>query len=187
MINFLHQHLSEVIEIDNDEFETVSKFFKPVKFLKRQFVIQENQSVDTMFFVVDGLLKSSLIDDTGKEHILQFATQNWWISDFQAYFKRERSTLAVQCLENSSLIGISFENFEKVCREFPAIEHFFRVKSNLGYAALQTRIVSLMSDSAKQRYEKFIDQYPDLFQKISKQLVANYLGVTRETLSRLYT
>lgn len=185
MNHILKQQITELVELEDEEYDLVSKYFTEQKFRKRQFVIQENQPVDKMFFVVDGLLKSSLIDNTGKERILQFAIKDWWISDFQAYFKRERSTLAIQCLEDSVLIGITFDNFEKVCKKFPLIEHFFRVKSNIGYAALQKRIISLLTLSAKERYEAFVIQYPILFPQISKQHIANYLGVTRETLSRL--
>ncbi|WP_294281965.1 Crp/Fnr family transcriptional regulator [uncultured Chryseobacterium sp.] len=185
MNDTFRNHLLEIIELNEAEYELIERHFSSFKFRKHQFVIQENQHVDHMYFVSEGLLKCGLIDAAGKEHILQFACTDWWVSDFQAYFKREPSTLAVQCLSDAELIGISYTNMEALCAQLPKMEHFFRVKSNFGYVALQKRIVSLMSHSARERYDTFLNQYPELVRKISKQLLANYLGVSRETLSRL--
>ena len=185
MENLLKNHIAELVDITDYDFEIIKSYFTLQKFRKRQFVVQENQTVKEMFFVADGLLKCGTIDNSGKEHILQFATQDWWITDFQGFFRQENASLDVQCLEDCVLFAISFHNFENLCRDIPKIEHFFRLKSNSGYVALQRRIMSLMSDTAKERYEAFLRQYPNLFQRISKQTLANYLGVTRETLSRL--
>ncbi|MDQ1096862.1 MULTISPECIES: Crp/Fnr family transcriptional regulator [Chryseobacterium] len=185
MNDTFRNHLCEIIDLTDAEYELIKGYYSSFRFRKHQFVIQENQHVDYMYFVSEGLLKCSLTDALGKEHILQFACKNWWISDFQAYFKQEPSTLSVQCLSDSELIGISYQDMEALHLQFPKMEHFFRVKSNFGYIALQKRIVSLMSHSARERYDAFLNQYPDLVQKISKQLLANYLGVSRETLSRL--
>ncbi len=185
MNDVFKQHIAELVEFSDEEYLLIMSYFKPVKFRKRQFVIQENQRVDQMFFVVKGLLKSSFIDDIGKEHILQFASENWWVSDFAAFYKQEKSTVAIECIEESELLGISFADLDRLCMEFPKMEHFFRLKSNFGYVALQKRILSFMVDSAKSRYDSFCTQYPHLIQRLPKQLIANYLGLSRETLSRL--
>lgn len=186
MLNILKEHIEQVLKLDEKEFDSIVPFFKTEKFRKRQFVIQENQPVLKIYFVCKGLLKSGFMDDIGKEHILQFACKNWWISDFTAFFKQENSTLAIDCIEDSELLSISFDNLNKICAEVPKMEHFFRVKSNFGYISLQQRILSMMKDSAKDRYEIFCNQYPTIIEKVPKQLIANYLGVSRETLSRLY-
>ncbi len=185
MSETLRQHFKQITNVSDEEFENIFSFFQRQRFRKRQFVIQENQWIDEVYFVEKGLLKSSFIDDIGKEHILQFACENWWISDFTAFFKKEKSTISIECIEDSDLLSISFSALELLCEKYPKIEHFFRVKSNLGYVALQQRILSLMTQSAKIRYDNFCKQYPEIIQKIPKQQIANYLGVSRETLSRL--
>lgn len=179
------EHVAEFVETNDIDYQLILSYFSLQKFRKRQFVIQENQNVEYVYFVKKGLLKSSFIDDLGKEHILQFASENWWISDFAAFYKQEKSTLSVECIEDSELLGITFENLDKLCKEIPKMERFFRLKSNYGYVALQKRILSLLSDSAKIRYESFCTMYPNIIQRIPKQLIANYLGLSRETLSRL--
>ena len=187
MSHFLHTHIREIIDLTDDEFETLQGFFTKKRFRKRQFLIQEHQPVHEIFLIEKGILKSSIIDDTGKEHILQFAAPNWWISDFAGFFKQETSSLAVECIEDSEVYAVSYEDLNILCSKLPTMERFFRIKSNFGYVALQQRILSLMSKSAKERYEDFIQQYPGFIDHIPKQLIASYLGVSRETLSRLYS
>lgn len=187
MSQFLKAHILEVISLNDDDFETVLSFFTQKKFRKRQFLIQEHQPVHEIYLIEKGILKSSIIDGTGKEHILQFAAPNWWISDFAAFFKQENASLAVDCIEDTEVYAITYENLNSLCSKFPAMEHFFRVKSNFGYVALQQRILSLISKSAKERYEDFVRQYPGFSEHIPKQFIASYLGVSRETLSRLYS
>lgn len=186
MGHFLKEHIQAIVTLTDDEFEIVQGSFIKKRFRKRQFLIQEHQPVHEIFLIEKGIVKSSFIDHTGKEHILQFAASNWWISDFAAFFKQETSSLAIDCIEDCEVYAISHEHLNALCIKVPAIEHFFRVKSNFGYVALQQRILSLMSKSAKERYEDFIKQYPGFTDHIPKQLIASYLGVSRETLSRLY-
>lgn len=185
MYDILKQHLEELIDINEEEYQMIWPHFQSVKFRKRQFVIQEDQTIVPIYFVVKGLLKSSFFDDAGKEHILQFASENWWASDFAAFYKQEKSTLSLECIEDTELLKLSYQDMEQLCQAFPKMEHFFRLKSNFGYVALQKRILSLMADSAKNRYESFCLHYPHLIQRLPKQLIANYLGLSRETLNRL--
>lgn len=185
MTDIFKQHIAQLIDIEDDEYERVRTYFKTKNCRKRQFLVQEGQAVTQIYFVQKGLLKSSFVDDIGKEHILQFACENWWVSDFTAFYKQEISTIAVDCIEDAELLSISFQDLDLICKEIPKMEHFFRLKSNFGFVALQKRILSLMSDSAKSRYESFCQQYPNILQRVPKQLIANYLGLSRETLSRL--
>lgn len=91
----------------------------------------------------------------------------------------------IDCIEDTEVLCISATDREKLCAEMHKMEHFFRKKSNAGYVALLRRILSLLNDNAKQRYQQFVEQYPKLLKKVPKTLIASYLGVSRETLSRL--
>ncbi len=110
---------------------------------------------------------------------------DWWICDYQAYFNQTNATLDIVCLEDVEVLCLSLLNREKLCAEIHKVEHFFRRKSNGGYIALQQRILSLMNNNAKERYEQLMQQHPSLIQRVPKSLIAAYLGVSRETLSRL--
>lgn len=181
----LRAHIEEIVQLTNDEFEYVLSHFSYRKFLKNQYVIQNGDYARYDYFVISGLLKSWDIDDKGKTHIILFATENWWISDPSAFYGQTLATLNVDCLENSETLYISLENKEKLCLEMRKMEYFFRKKTTSGYIALQKRILSLISFNAKQRFEYLIQQYPDLLQRVPKNLIASYLGISRETLSRL--
>lgn len=187
MSEFLRKHIENIVELSDEEFNEVLTFFRLKKYRKRQFLIQENQLADELFIVKSGLLKCGLIDHSGKEQILQFATKDWWISDYTAFFKRQPARLAVDCMEDCEVYAITYSQVNEMCSKMPKMEHFFRVKGNFGYCALQDRVLALMSKTAKERYEDFIHQYSEWSNKIPKQLIASYLGVSRETLSRLYS
>jgi CRP-like cAMP-binding protein len=180
----LRRHFEKIITLTDQEFDYIFSHFTIKKLKKHQFLIQEGDDVLNAYFVVKGLLKAYHIDKDGKEYILQFAMEDWWVSDFQAYYNQSRATLNIDCLEEVELLSLSLENQEKICAEFHKIEHFFRRKTNFGYVALQRRILTMLNSNAKERYEQLLLQYPNLFQRVTKTLIASYLGVSRETLSR---
>jgi CRP-like cAMP-binding protein len=180
----LRQHIEKITPISDQEFEYILSHFTTKKLKKHQFLIQEGENVVNDYFVLSGLLKASHIDKEGKEYIMQFAMEDWWITDYQAYFNQSTATLTIDCIEEVELLCLSLQNRDKICADLHKIEHFFRKKSNMGYIALQRRILSFLNSNAKERYEQLLLQYPNLFQKVPKTLIASYLGVSRETLSR---
>lgn len=180
----LKTHIEEIVPLTDQEFEHIAAHFKSKTLKKHQYLIQEDEFVHNIYFVVRGLLKATFSDANGKEYIIQFAMENWWLSDFRAFYANVKSITNISCLEDSELLYISKENLDKLCSESHKMEHFFRVKGNFGYVALQQRILSLLSTSPKERFEQFALQYPQLMQRVSKTILAAYLGISRETLSR---
>ncbi|KOY84434.1 Crp/Fnr family transcriptional regulator [bacterium 336/3] len=185
MNEILRQQIEKITPLTDKEFQYILSHFTTKKLKKHQYLIQEGDFVQNDHFVTKGLLKAYYINQDGKEHIMQFAMEDWWITDYQAYFKETKSTLVIDCIETTEVLCLSLHNREKLCADMHKIEHFFRKKSNGGYVALQQRILSLLNSNAKERYEQFFQQYPTLFQRVPKTLIASYLGVSRETLSRL--
>jgi CRP-like cAMP-binding protein len=180
----LRRHFEKITPLTDQEFDYILSYFTIKKLKKHQFLIQEGDEVLNSYYVVKGLLKAYYIDNEGKEYILQFAMEDWWSSDFQAYYNQAKATLYIDCIEEVELLCLSLKNQEKICTELHKIEHFFRRKTNMGYVALQRRILSMLNSNAKERYEQLLLQYPNLFQRVPKTLIASYLGVSRETLSR---
>ncbi|RNL50706.1 Crp/Fnr family transcriptional regulator [Pedobacter jejuensis] len=181
----LKKHIEEIVSLTEQEFEYINSHFHSKHLKKHQYLIQTDESVKHIYFVISGLLKATYTDVNGKEYIIQFAMENWWISDFQAFYNNVNSITNISCLENVELLSISKENLDKICNESHKMEHFFRVKNSSGYVALQQRILSLLSTSPKERFEQFNQHYPQLGQRVSKTIIASYLGISRETLSRL--
>ncbi len=181
----LRKHFEKLISLTDDEFHYICSFFKPKKLRKHQFLVQEGETVHHEYFVVKGCLKAYKLDMNDREHVLQFAMEDWWITDFQAYFYRKSAIVCIDCIENSILLGLSYSNREKLCAEIPKVEHFFRMRLTASFIEQQQRILNSMLYSTQQRYEQLLRQHPLLFQKVPKQYIASYLGVTRETLSRI--
>jgi CRP-like cAMP-binding protein len=181
----LRKQIERIIKLTDDEFQFALSHFVKKTFKKHQYVLQAGNSAPNDHFVVKGLLKSFYLDESGKTHILQFAMEDWWISDPQAYHNSLNATLNIDCLEDADIYAISLDNREKLCAESRKMEYFFRKKTQAGYIALQKRIQSLMSENARTRYDQFIHLYPQLTQRLPKAMIASYLGISRETLSRM--
>jgi CRP-like cAMP-binding protein len=181
----LREHFEKIITLTDEEFAFVLSHFTFRKYKKHQFLIQQGDRVNHTFFVVSGLLRLSHTDSNDKEHILLFAMEDWWVSDDHAFLTGTNATMSLDCLEDTSVFCISLEDNQKLFAAMPKMEHFFLKKSHRGYIALQQRLLSLLSSSAAERYERLLMQYPSLMQRVNKTLLASYLGVSRETLSRL--
>src|SRR5438477_3454521 len=115
MSEFLKQHIEKITPLTGAEFEYIFSHFTTKKFKKHQFIIQEGDKVTNDFFILSGCLKSYFTDNNGKEHILAFGFKDWWITDYQAYYYQTKATINVDCIEESELLCLSFENREKLC------------------------------------------------------------------------
>ncbi|WP_343637140.1 Crp/Fnr family transcriptional regulator [Fluviicola sp.] len=183
----LRKHIEEITPVSDEEFDYINSLFIPKRVRKNQYLIHEGDEVKQDFFVLSGLYKVFFADAEGKEHILQFARENWWMSDYRALFHQKEASLYIECIEAGEVLSFSLHARETLCAEMHKMEHFFRTKLSNGYVSLQQRIKLLLSSSPQERYEEFARLYPDLLQKLPKKMIAEYLGVSRETLSRLYS
>lgn len=185
MMHPLRKHIEEIISLTDEEFEFVLGHFEKISKRKHQYLVQEGEIVKREYWVLSGCLKSYFLDETGKEHILQFGMENWWITDYESFVKQVPSKIYIDCIEDCDLLYINFENREKLTASMHKMERFWAKKSKMGRIALQNRILSLLKNSSKVRYQLLLEQYPSLFQRVPKKMIAAYLGVSRETLSRL--
>src|SRR5262245_15807895 len=185
--DILRNHISKHSSLTDDQFDYFFSFFKPGSYKKGQVIIKEGDKVECEYFVVEGCLKSFFLNDEMKMFILQFSMPTWWASDHNALQNGTRATINVDCITNSEVLRISASDRDKLCNEIHQVEHFFRIRAQRGFIALQKRILSLMNSDAKHRYEDLMNQHPQLYNIVPKHLIAAYLGVSRETLSRLHT
>ncbi|OQP56151.1 Crp/Fnr family transcriptional regulator [Niastella populi] len=182
----LKAHIAKTATLTADEFEYFFSCFKLQSYKKGQAVISEGDRVQHEYFVLDGILKTFYINDDMKMFILQFAMPTWWASDYNALYTGSKATVSVDCITKAEVLCLAGADREKLCSEIHQVEHFFRWRTNRGYVAAHKRLLSLMNSDAKHRYEELMAQYPELFSQVPKHLIAAYLGVSRETLSRLY-
>ncbi|GAA4320358.1 hypothetical protein GCM10023149_19590 [Mucilaginibacter gynuensis] len=183
----LRKHIEQITPVNDDEFEHVKTFFTLKRVKKHQYLVQEGDQATHEYLILSGIFRMFYLDSEGKEHIVQFAGENWWMADYQAYFNQKQATLNIVCMEDAEVLCTTLPGRETLSSDIHKMEHFFRVKLTKGYVAQQRRIISLLSSTPQQRYEEFGKLYPDMMQKIPKKYIAEYLGVSRETLSRLYS
>jgi CRP-like cAMP-binding protein len=183
----LRKHIEDVVPVSDGEFDFVKPFFTYKRVKKHQYLTQEGDTVTFEYLILSGVFRMFYLDSEGKEYIVQFAGENWWMADYQAYFKEKKATLHIVCMEDAEVLCLTLHGRETLSAQLHKMEHFFRAKLTNGYVALQRRIISLLASTPQQRYEEFGQLYPHLMQKIPKKYIAEYLGVSRETLSRLYS
>ena len=181
----LKEHLAKTITLTDSEFDHFFSYLKPYSFKKGQNIISEGDHVACEYFVLNGCLKTFYINEDQKMFILQFAMPTWWASDYGAIYGAGVATVNLDCITDTDVLCLTSEDRERLCKENYQLEYFFRWRSNKGYVAQQKRLLSFMNNDAKGRYEELMKMYPLLYNIVPKQLIAAYLGVSRETLSRL--
>lgn len=186
MNQILENHIRKTIQLSENEMEKACSFFREEMFQKKEFIIQENDTVDYVYFIISGLVKLSYNDSDGKEHIISFAMEDWWETDYLAFYTQTKATLVLQCIEKTEVLKLSYKDYHQLLKEIPKMTEFFLSKAVNGHISNQRRILSLMTLDAKERYEQFLKYYPSLLQRIPKITLAAYLGLSRETLSRLF-
>ena len=152
---------------------------------KESVLIRQGQRVDKVYFVKSGCLRSYCIDKNGKEHTLQFAIKDWWISDYIAIHTNELATLTVECLSDSTIIEFNSKDMESILTRFPEYEPFQRKNLERHIVSLQKRILNQLQLSAAERYDLFLQQYGDIEKHTPNYHIASYLGITQESLSRI--
>ena len=182
----LKAHVAKISTLTDEQFDHFFSFFTPQSFKKGQSIISEGDAVNCEYFVISGCLKSFFVNDNLKMFILQFAMPTWWASDYNALYSHARATISVDCITDAEVLCLSNTHREKLCGDIHQAEHFFRWRTNRGYVAAQKRLLSFMNNDVKCRYEELLRVYPELYHIVPKNLIAAYLGVSRETLSRLY-
>lgn len=187
MKEFLRQHIEEVVSLTDAEFEFVRSHFTIRQYDKGDLLIPMNGPARHVFLVASGLLKLTYIDQKGREHIVSFALENWWECDYPAWFSGKPASLTLEAIEHSEVYCLTLDGYQAICNGSQKMEHFFLHKANRGHMASQERIISFLTATPRERYEQLLEKQPVLIQRVPKVLLATYLGVSRETLSRLWS
>ena len=173
------------ISLSKEEFKIVASKFEQITLNKGATLVSEGNIVYYQYYVYDGCLRSYLIDNFGKEHTLQFAVNDWWISDYTAFFSTTNAIMNIESIRKSTVLRVSRRSMEQLYEEIPKIAAFNRIKLEKAYANLQKRVLKNLSQTAKDRYISFINTYPNIEQIVKNYHIASYLGIATESLSRI--
>ena len=178
-------YISQYISLSDIEIKCIKEKVEYRTYLKDQFIIQQGDICKSACFVVSGCTKMFALDKAGQEHIIMFSIENWWTSDLGSFISQNPSGYNVKCLETTRVFDFRHQALERLYREVPQMERFFRKIIERAFVASQKRILDTFSLTATERYIAFKETYPEIEQRVPQYMIASYLGITKEFLSKI--
>ena len=185
MFEEFERYLTEKARLNADEILAVKAVSMEKKIKKKQYLLHEGGICHYNCFIVKGCLRLYSISDDGTEYILRFAVENWWMSDRESYNSGSPSRYNIDALEDCEVILIDKSDFGQLLKSIPNFKIFIDDLLARSYDAIQNRVMGAISYTAEERYRNFVARFPDIFHRIPLHMMASYLGVSRETLSRI--
>jgi CRP-like cAMP-binding protein len=179
------EHIQKRVQLSAPELALLTAAFTLKKVKKKQFIIQPDFVAKHRSYVLQGAFRSYVVDQNGVDHTIQFAVEDWWLSDMNSYLYQKPATMFVVALEDSTILQIDFETEQHVKQTNHKIETFFRIGAERTAAFHQRRIISSLTRTAEERYNDFLETYPAVAQRLPQYALASYLGMTTEFLSRI--
>lgn len=185
MYELFFQNFNKKITLTQEEQEIIKKHLTPKKLRKKQYLLQEGDACKFIAFVEKGALREYSVDEKGNEHIIQFALEGWTISDLYSFLTNEPSVYNIDALEDSELVLINKGAHEEMLLKVPKYESYTRLQLTGAYIAMQKRLTSIIGSSLEERYENFNTLYPEIVQRVPQHMIASFMGLQPETLSRI--
>ncbi len=183
-IDSFRLYLSEKAGIARSAFDGLKDTYVLKKIRKGTVLLEQSRVCSEVYFVAEGLLRAYTLDPSGKEHIIQFAPENWWLSDRNSFIYNEPSLFYMDAVEDSHVIALSRDFFDRASA-VPGFSEFNVRALHKAVMLLQQRVNLLIGASAEERYLDFIRRYPNLTLRVPQWMIASYLGITPESLSRV--
>ena len=185
MSGYLKKHIAKFVNLSEQEYAEIMTYFKVIESPKKKNLLTEGKICKYNYFVVKGCLRMFFINDKGVEQTIQFALENWWLADYTSFSSQKPSGFYIQTVEKSEILAIDFSEQEKMLKQFPQMERYFRLVHQRAHAAYQFRIKYLYGSSREELYHEFNKLFPEFVQRIPQYLLASYLGFTPEYLSEI--
>ncbi len=183
LIKYFNSYSSK--PLTGDEIDLIQSFFIPKKFRKRQYFLQEGEVCKYTAFVIKGAMRQYRVDDKGEEHIIKLYIENWWANDRESFMKQAPSNYFIDAWEDTDALLATKTNLTDLVDRIPALSECMRkIDANFAIAS-QRRLNAAISLSAVERYHDLEETYPEFLQRFPQHIIASYLGINRETLSRI--
>ncbi|MBL0739812.1 Crp/Fnr family transcriptional regulator [Chryseolinea sp. Jin1] len=185
MANPLISYFDALVPLTADEQDDLAVRVAEQVLKRKEFVLQAGTVCHHYTFVVEGCLKMYSIDNAGKEHNLQFAAENDWMADISSFYSDKPSKLFIETLEPSRILIITKDDLLFLYKQYPKFVRYFKVIFENKFVEMQNRVLQNISSTAEERYLTFLEQYPNLSNRIPSTQIASYLGITPEFLSKV--
>jgi len=178
-------HINRFVSLNEDEKSAFSDIIEERRVKRKSFIVQPGFICHHQSHIVEGAMRSYYIDSNGNEHVIAIAIDDWWISDFYSYTTQTPASLYVEAMEDTLIQQIAYENVEQLCYEHPRFERFFRIVAQKAFAYSQRRALSNIGKTAEERYTEYAKMYPKIIQRVPQYVLASYLGMSPEFLSKI--
>ena len=179
------KNISRLIDLTDEEKEIFISHLRIVKVKKKQFIVQPEFVCKYRSYILQGAFQVYLVGNDGQEHTIGLSIEDWWPSDFASYITQEPATLFVEAVEDSTLIQLSYQDEQELYVQVPKFERLFRLQVERSAVALQKRMLWSLSKTAEERYDEFVKRYPTFLQRFPQYVIASYLGMTTQYLSKI--
>ncbi len=181
----LFNHISAYVRIEEQEYEEISSYFSLKRIKKKELLTRGGERCLYNFYIIKGCMHMFFVDDRGKEKTIQFAIDDWWITDHLAFLKERVSEFCIQALEDTEVLSISKGKQEELLNSFPKLEKYFRTIYQISYGAALMKMKYLYGLSKEEIYFHFIEQFPEFAQRVPQYVIASFLDLTPEYVSEI--
>lgn len=171
--------------LPEEVFDSFSHFLFEKSFDKKHFLAEEGKICRYLYFIEEGSCYSYIVNKKGDKHAIQFALEGYWISDLYSFFSGKPAIYNIETLEPTRALLLNADTFDELCSTHPLFDHFFRILVQNAYVRLQYRLAKTNSEEAEHRYQEFSKLHPDFTERIPQYLIASYLGIKPQSLSRI--
>ncbi len=185
MFDQFRKYLDDKTNLSEEDFQLIESVSITKKLRKHQFLLAEGEVCSFNAFVCEGLLRKYSVDDKGIDRTVYFATENWWIADRKSLMEGTPSKYFIEAVENSTALLISKANFEMICERIAPFKDMVNLILQRSLNATHDRINNTFQSTAEEKYKHFLRSFPNLANRAPRHMVASYLGITPETLSRV--
>lgn len=185
MIDILFKHIGEKVQLCEEDKVIIQTFFKEKKLRKRQLLLEQGEVCRYLSFISSGLMRTYNVDEKGNEHMSIFGWEGWWLSDFNSFLTGETSVFSIDAIEPTELLMISLADYESLTLAVPLMDRYFRILYQNSLITKEKRLLSSIKHTAEEKYLQLADTNPEILKRVPQNLIASYLGIAPETLSRI--
>jgi CRP-like cAMP-binding protein len=185
MFDVLYQYLAERMPLTEAQFAAVQSLFLPKHLKKGELLLREGEVAKYGAFVAKGCLRSYVIDNKGKEHVVQFAPETWWLTDINSIVNKVPTLYFMDAVEPSEVLLLDAQGQHRLIEAIPGFQASFHLGRQTHSTVKDHRIIASLSATAEERYQHFLHTYPSIAQRVPQHMLASYLGIAPETLSRI--
>ncbi|MEE9364149.1 MAG: Crp/Fnr family transcriptional regulator [Cellulophaga sp.] len=181
----LTEYIRRYISISEDEVALFQSYLMPKTLKKREFLLKEGKICKSRYYITKGCIRLYYIDTKGNEQIIHFGIDNWWITDYESLVNETASEVYIQAIEKTELLELPEKSFDELCHKLPQIERLFRKIMEKTYIAIQKRVGYLYSLTGEELFNTFISANPEFAQRVPQYMIASYLGMSPEFVSKI--